>query len=204
MLSSLLHVSLPELIQSAGYVGLFLIVFCESGIPFGFIFPGDTLLFVAGIASTQGFFEIVPLALTVTVAAILGDSAGYWIGRKLGPKIFTKEDSFFFNKKHLERTQEFYARFGGRAIIFARFLAVVRTFVPIFAGVGNMPYGKFITYNIIGAIIWGAGLTTLGHILGKTFPQIQEYLTPFIIIILVVSVIPFWIEFYKMHRKNRP
>ena len=189
--------SLPEIIQTVGYVGLFCIVFLESGIPFGFFLPGDSLLFTAGLIASQGFFSIVPLTLIVTLAAILGDSTGYWIGARFGPKLFSKEDSLFFNKKYLIRTEEFYAKHGTKTIILARFVPIVRTFAPILAGMGSMSYPLFLKYNIIGGIIWGAGVTLAGYFLGRLIPGIEHYISWIALGIIVVSFLPILFEYLK-------
>lgn len=202
MFDSLLHISLTQLIESVGYLGIFIMVFCESGIPFGFIFPGDSLLFASGLLASQHYFNISYLVPLIIVAAILGDSAGYWIGKKIGPHIFTKEDSFWFNKKHIRETEAFYTKYGMSAVIFARFVPVVRVFVPIFAGVGRMPYGKFLSYNIIGGISWGAGVTLFGYILGNTVPNAQTYLLPLVVVILITSMIPLVLEILRRRSKG--
>lgn len=184
-----LHVTLPEIIQSIGYVGVFLIVFVESGVPIGAIIPlpGDTLLFSAGLLAATGAFDIVPLIVTIIVAAILGDSTGYWFGAKYGPKLFNKEDALILNKRHLERTEAFYKKYGRMALIIARFLPLFRTLVPIAAGMGRMNYGVFLRYNIIGAVIWGISLTVLGYYLGTLIPDIDTYLLPILLLIILVT-----------------
>lgn len=185
------------LIYTFGYIGLFAIVFAESGLFFGFFLPGDSLLFTAGLLASQGLFNIFLLVGLIILAAVLGDNFGYWFGSKLGPAIFTKDDSFFFNKKYIEKTQKFFIKHGSRAIIFARFVPVVRTFTPILAGVGKMPYSLFVQYNIIGGIIWGAGITFLGYFLGSIVPNIDKYLSIIIIGIIIISFIPIVIELLK-------
>lgn len=191
------HFNIPLFITTFGYIGLCAIIFAESGLFFGFFFPGDSLLFSAGLIASQGFFDVRVLIILVSVAAILGDNVGYWFGVKVGPKIFTKEDSLFFHKRHIERTRLFYLKYGPRAIVLARFVPVVRTFTPIFAGVGNMPYGIFIRYNIIGGVLWGAGLTTLGYVLGAFVPGIDAYITPIALGIITLSFFPVAYELYK-------
>jgi membrane-associated protein len=178
------------LIQTAGYLGLFAIVFAESGLFFGFFFPGDSLLFTAGLLAATSTLNIWWLLLLLPLAAVLGDSTGYWFGTWIGPRLFTQEHSFFFNKKYVTRAHEFYQHYGPRAIILARFMPVVRTFVPIVAGVGRMPYRTFLTFNIIGGVGWSAGVTLLGYFLGRTFPAVQHYLTYVILLIIVVSLLP--------------
>lgn len=178
------------LIQTLGLVGVWLIIFAESGLLIGFFFPGDSLLFTAGLLASQGLLNIWWLALGSIAAAVLGDNAGYWFGKKVGPKIFTREDSIFFHKNHLRRAAEFFNQHGKKAIILARFMPVIRTFTPILAGVGKMEYKTFFTYNLIGGIIWGGGVTWLGYLLGATVPGIDHYLWPIILIIIFTSFLP--------------
>src|SRR3989344_8998340 len=139
-----IDINLVTLVTTAGYVGLFGIIFAESGLFFGFFLPGDSLLFTAGVLASQGIFHIVPLTLLVFVGAVLGDSVGYAFGRRVGPAIFTKEDSLFFHRDHLRKAEEFYHVHGVKTIILARFIPIVRTFAPILAGVGNMRYRTFL------------------------------------------------------------
>src|SRR3990167_10058106 len=160
-----MHFDLMGLIQTVGYLGVFAIVFVESGLLVGFFFPGDSLLFTAGFLASQGFFDIKVLIIGCFIAAVAGDSGGYFIGKKFGPKIFTKEDSFFFQKKHLTRAQNFFDKHGGKTIILARFMPVVRTFAPVVAGVGAMQYRRFLMFNIIGAIVFVSILPGLKHLL---------------------------------------
>lgn len=202
MLENLLHIDLLSLIEAVGYVGLFAIVFAESGLFFGFFLPGDSLLFSAGLLASQQYFNIYILCGTLGIAAILGDNVGYWFGKKVGPKIFTREDSFFFHKKHVERTERFYAKYGPKALIIGRFVPVVRTFVPILAGVGSMHYGTFLKYNIIGGLLWGVGVTSLGYFLGQRIPNIETYLLPIVVGIIIVSFFPIALEMYRLRTKN--
>jgi len=179
-----------EILRVTGYVGLFAIIFSESGLFFGFFFPGGSLLFVAGLLASQGLFNIYSLVLTVGIAAILGDNAGYWFGAKVGHKIFVKEDSIFFHKKYLETTREYYDKYGAMTVVISRFVPIVRTFAPILAGVGKMDYKKFLTYNIIGALFWAVGVSLLGFFLGETVPGIEKYITPIVILIIFLSIVP--------------
>jgi membrane-associated protein len=178
------------IIKTVGLLGVIAIVFAESGLLIGFFLPGDSLLFTAGFLASQGLLPIgwlVPLAF---IAAVAGDSVGYWFGLKTGPKIFTREDSLFFNKNHILRAQAFYDKHGGKTIILARFLPIVRTFAPIVAGVGKMNYRQFLMFNVIGGFVWSVGLTMLGYILGNTIPNIDKYLLPIIVVIILLSVAP--------------
>lgn len=195
-----MHFDLQELIKSVGYVGLFGIVFAESGLFFGFFLPGDSLLVTAGLLATQGFFDIAVLILLLTMAAIMGDSVGYWTGKKFGRALFKKEKSLFFDKKHLERANSFFDKHGGKALILARFVPIVRTFAPIAAGAGEMHYRKFLAFNVIGAILWACGMLLIGYFLGSIIPDVDKYLIPVIFIIIFISLIPALLEGYKSHK----
>lgn len=194
------HIDLLSFIKAVGYLGLFGVVFAESGLFFGFFFPGDSLLFAAGLLASEGFLNIWILAPLLVVAAVFGDSAGYWFGAKVGPKIFTREDSFFFHKNHVERARVFYENYGPRAILIARFVPIVRTFVPILAGVGSMRYRLFLAYNIVGGILWGAGVSFLGYFLGTAVPGIAEYVSIIAIAIIIISFAPIVVEIVKNRR----
>lgn len=183
-------VDIVEIIKMVGYVGIFAVIFLESGVFFGFFLPGGSLLFTAGLLASQGVFNIYWLTLIVAVAAILGDNVGYWFGAKIGPKIFTREDSMFFKKKHLEKTKEFYEKYGSVAVTIGRFVPIIRTFAPILAGVAEMNYKKFITYNLLGAALWAVGMALLGFFLGASVPGIEKYITPIIILIVILSILP--------------
>ncbi len=192
-----LHFDIVTLVQGVGYIGLFLIIFAESGVFFGFFLPGGSLLFTAGLLASQGFFSIWILIPTLGLAAVLGDSTGYWFGKRVGPKLFSREDSLFFNKKHLDQTQRFYAKYGTRTIVLGRFIPIVRTFAPILAGVGMMHYKTFIKYNVLGAILWAVGVSWLGYFLGTRVPGVDKYLLPIILLIILTSIIPIIVELWK-------
>lgn len=201
-MSLFFHFDITQLIQAFGYLGLFGIVFAETGLFFGFFFPGDSLLFTAGLISSQGLLNIWVLTPLMIIGAVLGDSFGYWFGTKVGPRIFNREDSFFFHKQHVERTQKFYLKYGAKTVVLARFIPVVRTFAPILAGVGNMPYRTFVRYNIVGGVLWGGGLTFLGYFLGASIPNIEHYLLPIIIAIIVSSFLPILHEVVKSREEK--
>lgn len=181
---------LVSLIKAAGYLGLFGIIFAESGLFVGFFLPGDSLLFTAGFLASQGYLNIFILVPLCFAAAVLGDNFGYAFGRRVGPKIFRKENSFFFHKHHVERARGFYERHGKKTIIFARFVPFARTFAPILAGVGNMHYRTFFFYNIFGGFLWAACLPLLGYFLGSAVPGIDRYLLPVILLIITLSMLP--------------
>lgn len=200
-MSELLGLDLTEFIRAIGYVGVFTIVFLESGIPIGFFLPGDSLLFSAGLLAALGAFNLYALVALVVVAAILGDSVGYWLGSRYGRCLFKEEGGLFLNQKNLKRTEEFYEKYGSRAIILARFVPVVRTFTPILAGVGSMKYSTFIRYNIVGALLWGAGVTTLGFFLGSVIPDVDKYLLPIVLVIIIFSFVPIAFEILKARKR---
>ena len=171
--------------------------FAESGLFFGFFLPGDSLLFTAGLLASQKVFNIWILLPLITLGAIGGDSIGFWTGKKFGNWLLKQKESFFFQKKHLESTKRFYEKHGGKTLILARFIPAIRTFAPIVAGMADMHYGSFITYNIVGGLIWSFGMTLLGYFLGSIIPDVDKYLLPIIGIIIILSIIPAIIHFLK-------
>lgn len=181
---------LASFIETAGYIGLFAIVFAETGLMVGFFLPGDSLLFTAGFLASQNIFNIYILVPLLFIAAVTGDSAGYFIGHKFGRKLFRKEDSIFFHKDHLVRAKLFYEKHGGKTIIIARFMPVIRTFAPAVAGIGEMYYPKFLLYNVAGGFLWAVCLPFLGFFLGKSIPNIDTYLIPIIAFIILASISP--------------
>ena len=190
MIESIFSLDLVKIIESIGYLGLFAIIFAESGLFVGFFLPGDSLLFTAGFLASQGFFNILLLTPMTFIAAVAGDSIGYTFGQKVGPKLFKREDSIFFHKKHLIRAKNFYDKHGGKTITIARFLPIVRTFAPIVAGIGQMPYRKFLLYNLIGGFLWAVCIPFAGYFLGSLIPNVDKYLLPIIIIIVLASIAP--------------
>ena len=183
---------LPALIQWAGYVGLTLIIFAETGLLAGFFLPGDSLLVTAGLLSSQPDFglNVLLLGAILTVAAIVGDSVGYQIGRSAGPRIFTRDNSLLFNKAHLLRAQAFYDKHGGKTIILARFMPIIRTFAPVVAGVGQMKYRSFLFYNVIGGALWVWSMLAIGYVLGKTVPAVAQHIELMVIVIVLLSILP--------------
>lgn len=182
--------NLPELIRTAGYLGLFGIIFAETGLFFGFFLPGDSLLFTAGILASQGFLNIWWLCPLFFLAALVGDNVGYQIGRVAGPRLFTRPKSLLFNPEHLTRSHAFFERHGGKAVILARFVPVVRTFSPVVSGLARMRYVKFMFFSVIGALLWAVGLTLFGYWLGTAIPNVEHYLLPGVIIIILLSISP--------------
>jgi membrane-associated protein len=188
------------ILQAGGYVGLALIIFAESGLLFGIFLPGDSLLFAAGLLAAGEFFALQPLVILVIIAAILGDSVGYWFGAKAGESLFNRKDSRFFKQEYLERTTRFYETYGGRAVILARFVPIVRTIAPVLAGVGSMRYRTFLSYNIVGGVLWGASMTLLGYFLGSAIPASEKYILPLSLLIVVISFLPILINLARGKR----
>lgn len=199
----MLHFDLVALIKAAGYAGLFGIIFAESGLFIGFFLPGDSLLFTAGFLASQNYLNIWLLVPLMIAAAVLGDNVGYAFGKKVGPAIFSKPDSLLFNKAHLDRAHQFFEKHGRKTIILARFVPVVRTFAPILAGVGNMHYRVFFAFNIIGGLLWGAGITLLGYFLGTAIPGVDRYLLPIIAAIVILSVLPALTHFFPLRKRKK-
>ncbi|MDP2933888.1 MAG: VTT domain-containing protein [bacterium] len=197
-----MHFDLIAFIKAAGYFGVFGFVFAESGLFIGFFLPGDSLLFTAGFLASQGFLDIRLLCLGTFVAAVTGVSVGYAFGRRVGPAIFSRKDSFFFSQENLERARIFYEKHGGKTLILARFIPFVRTFAPILAGVGKMRYGAFLVYNIIGGLLWAVGLSFLGYFLGNAIPDVDRYLLPIVLAIIFLSVLPGFVHLIK-NRETR-
>lgn len=179
-----------SLISSGGLALIAFIVFAESGLLFGFFFPGDTLLLAAGILAAAGEFNIAILVTVVMISAILGGWVGYWIGLKTGPKLFTKDDGIIFRHEYIEKSEKFYEKHGGKTIILARFIPIVRTFAPVVAGIGKMNQAKFMLYNVIGSAIWGAGVTLLGYYFGSKIPNIDSYIMPIILLAMLITISP--------------
>ncbi|MBX9836808.1 DedA family protein [Silvanigrella sp.] len=192
-----------KLIQVVGYTGLILIVFAETGLLIGFFLPGDSLLIAAGLFAAKGDMNILFLISTLTVAAIVGDAVGFYIGRKLGPKLYKKEDSFFFRKKHLIAAHEFYEKHGGKTIIIARFIPIIRTFAPTVAGAAEMNYFRFAMFNVIGGFLWVWSMLLGGFYLGRVFgDKINDYIHYLIIGVIIVSFIPIIIKWIKTRNET--
>ncbi len=198
--------NLQDLIIWGGYTVLAIIVFAESGLLFGFFLPGDSLLITAGLLVTQGYLNIWELFFLLIFMAVFGDAIGYHFGKYMGPKIFKKEKSIFFAKDHLLKAKFFYDKHGGKTIIIARFMPIVRTFAPIVAGAGNMSYKKFFLYNIFGGIFWVGSMLGIGYFLGKTIPNINKYLHITIAIVVFLSILPgiyTWLKEKRKHNTKR-
>ena len=194
----------PEsLIETFGTLGLLLIIFAESGLLIGFFLPGDSLLFTAGLLTSRGTLNLPLIMVGASVAAVAGDQVGYLIGKRAGPALFKRPDSRLFKQKNVERAHAYFEKNGPKTVILARFLPVIRTFTPVVAGVGEMEYRRFVTFNVIGGVLWGAGVTLLGRILGDTVPNIDKWLLPIILVIGAVSFVPVILELLRMRREGR-
>lgn len=194
---------LSVIIQDYGvwtYAILFLIIFCETGLVVTPILPGDSLLFAVGSFAAIGALDVSIVLLTLTVAAILGDTVNYAVGHFMGPKVFLKKDSRIFRKEYLDKTHRFYERYGGKTIIFARFVPIVRTFAPFVAGVGSMSYSRFIAFNIVGGVAWIAAFILAGYFFGA-IPMVKKNFTLVIFAIIFLSILPGVIE-YLRHRRH--
>ena len=192
--------SLDALIRWGGYTVLFAIVFVETGL-FAFL-PGDSLLISAGLVAAGGHLNIWWLNVLLSVAAVAGDNVGYAIGARIGPRLFTRERSRVFNPAHVERTRQFYARHGAKTIVIARFVPIVRTFAPVVAGVGHMPYRRFVFYNVIGGVGWVLSMTWAGYLLGQAVPNIDRHIHLVVIIVIVLSLVPIAIEVLRERRRS--
>ena len=191
-----------ELLVTFGTIGLFLIVFAESGLLFGFFLPGDSLLFTAGLFASQGTLNLPLILVGCFVAAVAGDQVGYAFGKKVGPALFRRPDSRLFKQEYVDKAQQFFERHGVKTIVLARFVPIVRTFAPILAGVGTMKYRTFVTYNVIGALLWAVGVTLLGYMLGELIPDIDTYLLPIVAVIVALSLIPIALEWRKSRQRR--
>jgi membrane-associated protein len=195
--------NLPELIRWGGYAVLTAIVFAETGLLVGFFLPGDSLLITAGVIAATGELNILLLNVLLSAAAIIGDQVGYAIGRRTGPKIFTREKSFFFAKDHLLRTKAFYEKHGGKTIVLARFMPFARTFAPVVAGVGEMSYRRFVSYNVFGGIGWVVSMTLIGYFLGTSIPDIERHIHKVVAIVIFLSLLPALIELVRHRLRPR-
>ena len=194
---------LESTLQTIGLIGLFAIVFAESGLFFGFFVPGDSLLFTAGLLSSQGHLAPLPVILVgCFVAAVAGDQVGYLFGARVGPSLFRRPDSRIFKQEYVEKARAFFERHGSKTIVLARFVPIVRTFAPILAGVGEMQYRTFVTFNLIGGLLWAVGVTSLGYILGETAPWVEDYLLLVIAVIILLSVLPVALEVLRSRRST--
>lgn len=190
------------LIESGGLLLIALIIFAESGMLVGFLFPGDTLLFSAGILAAAGKLPIVECLVVISTAAILGDNIGYQIGRKLGPKLF-KKDSLIFRHEYIMRTERFYEKYGSKTMLLAHFVPVVRTFAPVTAGAGKMNFKKYVIFDAIGDIAWTFSITLLGYYVGSRIPGIEKFIEPVLILIVVIFLVPTLYHAIKLRQSRK-
>jgi membrane-associated protein len=194
---------LEAVLVSFGYFALFGMVFAESGLFFGFFLPGDSLLFTAGLLASKGIFQIEWVLIGTAICAILGDQVGYWTGSKFGKRFFNKPKSLFRDPQHIKKAEEFYAKHGKKTIVLARFVPAVRTFAPIVAGTAHMDYKTFITYNILGGLLWTLVFVLAGYFLGSLLPNSGEILTGIVLLIILVSLVPLGIEYFRKQKKAK-
>jgi membrane-associated protein len=191
------HFDLEHIIRTVGYFGIALAVFAETGLFVGILLPGDSLLFTAGFLASQDYFNIALLCLIIFCASFAGDNTGYFIGHKLGRRLFTRSESRFFKPEYPLRAQVFLNKHGGKAILLGKFMPIVRTMVPMVAGASGMDYRKFLTFNIAGGMIWGVGVTMAGYFLGSTIPGVDKYLLPIVALVIIISIAPSAIHIYR-------
>ena len=182
----------PKTIIAGGLVVIAIIIFAERGLLIGFFLPGDSLLFTAGFLASQQQIgvDIWVLSVVCAVAAAVGPLVGYWYGKAFGPRLFNREDSLLFHKQHLVRAHEFYERHGGKALILARFMPIVRTFAPVVAGMASMDYVRFVIYTVVGAVVWAIGVTWAGFFLGRIYPDAGKYIEYIVVVIVIISIAP--------------
>ena len=189
-----------DLIRWGGHAVLIAIVFSENGVMAGFFLPGDSLLVTAGLFAASGVLNLPQLLIELSLAAVLGETVSYSVGHFIGPKLFSKENSIFFHKKHLLRARRFYEKYGAKTIVIARFMPIIRTFAPVVAGVGEMTYLRFTVYNVIGGVGWVSSMILTGYYLGHTIPNIQHHVHKVILIVIFLSLLPAAIELWKERR----
>ena len=191
-----------HLIETFGTIGLFIIIFAESGVLAGFFLPGDSLLFTAGLLASRGDLNLVIILVGCFLAAVLGDQFGYFFGRRVGPALFRRPNSRLFHQRNVDRARAFFEEHGPKTIVLARFIPVVRTFTPVLAGVGRMEYRTFVAFNVLGGFLWAVGVTLLGYALGESIPDIDRYLVPIVGVIILLSFIPVARELLKARRRR--
>src|SRR5512141_2339011 len=195
---------LPALIKRAGSFGMTALVFAETGLLFGFFLPGDSLLVTAGLVASRGLLNVYLLGMMLHVAAICGNSSGYLIGRSTGPRIFTRENSLLFNKKHLLNAQHFYARHGRKTMVLAQFVPIIRTFAPVVAGVAQMPYRQFLTISVLGTLLWVWSMLFTGYFLGRYIPGIDEHIDIVVLLVIFISILPGIISWWRQRGAVAP
>lgn len=207
LLQQIRHYLNPQIIAQAGYVVLILVVFAETGLAAGFFFPGDSLLVVAGIFAAKGDLNVFILLGTLFIAAVVGDAVGYLTGAKMGPRLFKQQKSLLFRPSHLQKAQAFYDKYGGKTIIIARFVPIVRTFAPIVAGAAQMPYRRFVVFNVVGGLLWVFSMILGGYFLGSALEsrfgiKLDEHIEKIVIVVVLLSLIPIVVELIKSRREK--
>jgi membrane-associated protein len=200
LIAEVRHYLDPRTIAAAGYLVLNGVIFAENGLAAGFFFPGDSLLFVAGLFAAKGNLNLGVLIVTLTISGIVGNAVGYFTGLKLGKRLFSKPKSLLFRPSHLEKAHQFYLKYGNKTIIIARFIPIVRTFAPLVAGAAEMPYGHFAFYNVIGGIGWISSMLLGGYFLGQAFPALANHIEIVVLVIVALSLLPPVIEYLKARR----
>lgn len=196
--------NVPELIRMVGFYGLILIIFAETGLLVGFFLPGDSLLITAGLFAARGDLDYPLLVMTLIPAAIIGNATGYFIGHRTGKALYSRPDSLLFRREHLQMTHDYYERHGGKTIILAQFIPILRTFAPVVAGVGEMGYRQFATFNVVGAILWVGGMTTAGYALGNAIPDIESRIHYVVAVVIAISLLPPGIALLKRRLNKAP
>jgi membrane-associated protein len=194
--------NVPELIRIGGMAGLILVVFAETGLMVGFFLPGDSLLVTAGLFAAKGDLSIAWLNVALAGAAIVGDATGYWIGRRAGQALYNRPNSFLFRREHLVKTHDFYERHGGKTIVIARFMPIIRTFAPVVAGAANMTYRRFAVYNVAGGIGWVVSMTLTGYFLGRAVPNIEKNIHIVVAVVIFLSLLPGIIAYLRERRAS--
>jgi membrane-associated protein len=195
--------NVPELIRLVGFYGIVAVVFAETGLLIGFFLPGDSLLITAGLFAARGDFDFATLILSLIPAAIVGNATGYYIGHRTGKALYQRPDSLLFRREHLRMTHEYYERHGGKTIVIAQFIPILRTFAPVVAGVAEMGYRQFATYNIVGAILWVGSMTTAGYLLGNMVPNIEQRIHYVVAVVIALSLMPPAIAWLRRRRSSK-
>jgi membrane-associated protein len=195
--------NVPELIRLVGFYGIVAVVFAETGLLIGFFLPGDSLLITAGLFAARGDFDFATLILSLIPAAIIGNATGYYIGHRTGQALYQRPDSLLFRREHLKMTHDYYVRHGGKTIVIAQFIPILRTFAPVVAGVAEMGYRQFATYNVVGAILWVGSMTTAGYLLGNLVPNIEQRIHYVVAVVIAISLMPPAIAWLKRRRSSK-
>jgi membrane-associated protein len=194
--------NVPELIRLVGFYGIVAVVFAETGLLIGFFLPGDSLLITAGLFAARGDFDFTTLILSLIPAAIVGNATGYYIGHRTGQALYHRPNSLLFRREHLKMTHDYYLQHGGKTIVIAQFIPILRTFAPVVAGVAEMGYRQFATYNVVGAILWVGSMTTAGYVLGNMVPNIEQRIHYVVAVVIAVSLMPPAIAWLKRRRSK--